>query len=154
MNDYEKRDLKIKWASLGISASLLAMATYTYDKNAEMELKKPFIAAQVKACEQIIDLVAEVSQITSIKERHSRLTELKKLYFSKGSMFLDDEGLTIFRKFNSNIENCLDKPEINECHHLNLGSYPFDLAQACRNSSVTTWSSNPEEWAQPIEKNL
>ncbi|PQJ84484.1 hypothetical protein, partial [Aliivibrio sifiae] len=80
MNDYEKRDLKIKWVSLIISASLLAMAIYTYDKNAEMELKKPFISAQVKACEQIIGLVADVSQITSIEERFSRLTELKKLY--------------------------------------------------------------------------
>ncbi len=140
ISKYQIFDLIIKGIALSVSASILVYAVYTFKEQSNREFKKPYLVAQIEACKEITKLVAKVSTIKTIEGRAKYSDELSILYFSQAVLFLNDEVLDEFRVFINATKECPGKKEINECHHLNLGGYQRNIAHACRNGLINSWS--------------
>ncbi|CAN8139124.1 hypothetical protein THIOSC15_1290066 [uncultured Thiomicrorhabdus sp.] len=154
LESYQKFDLAIKVLLLILSVCGFLYGMYTYKEQSEREFKKPFLAAQITACKEITELVAEVSAIKSIDGRAEYADKLSILYFSRGSLFLNNEALIEFQTFIRAMKECPGKKEINECNHLNLGSYQFNIAHACRNELIKSWSGDLKNLVEELHDPL
>ena len=154
MDSYKKIDLAIKLLILILSVCGFLYGMYTYKEQSDREFKKPFLSAQITACNRITEIVAKVSAIKSIDGRAEYADKLSILYYSQGALLLNNEALSEFRMFIRAVEECPGKKEINECNHHNLGGYQFNIARACRNELVKSWPGELKQWVEELRHPL
>ncbi len=141
---YEKSDFILKWLALFGSVAAFIWGMYEYHENTAREFKKPFLEQQIKTCQDVTTLVAQVARIENNTKRAEQVDNLSILYFSRAALFLTDEALREFRGFIDLVISCENKEKINECHYLNMGGYQFNVARACRNDLIRSWNHDME----------